>query len=672
MVQLLFGIGADTSKQYWLNNALRWLFAVFDMVIYFLISVVYQILFTIADSSILSSEYVKAFYDRFQIIIGVTMIFKLAISTLNYVVNPDAISDKKAGAGNMIVRIIGMLAMYTAIMPLSIPSASANSYEAYLNDYGLLFGTMYSLQYRILSTNTIDKLILGTTSGGGTGSQSIKDGGNAFATNLLKTYIRPNTECKSNAVDYDNINTPLELMGYITEGCGSNKFGKDYYDLAYFPVISTVVGAIIIYILVYFCIDVAIRTLKLAILRIIAPVPIISYIDPKSSEKGAFANWIKQIISTFAQLFIILAIIYFAFDIIGRIFDPTTTVLDLPINNGVDSVVNDFATILIILAVLLFARQAPKFIMDVLGIKGTGLIGISGALGGLGAALGGGGLQGLASGSLNAMQDAADAAAQGKAAPPAFSTQRDKMAQMLTGKKDARGGLLGELQGLANDVTNNAASRRMFDIDRNMVGQAKNEMYALQNAAGAAEDRYNRLLNGSMSAEEQNDIMDSNMFRQFLASEAGQAYLNQHGTNAANFRNDLSGDQIQDLLGVALENDKNDKQTAAAKQKAWYEDGAKMLENMGINETLQEKYSSRGRNMRRANVLNRPDDPGYDEPIYRDYARSHQHRGTNPATVVHDRGAVNGGPADQGATPIDQHIYNEPPVGPADPRRPYR
>lgn len=257
------------------------------------------------------------------------------------------------------------------------------------------------------------------------------------------------------------------------------------------------------------------------------------------------------------------------------------------------------------------------------------------------------------------MQDAADAQAQGKAAPPAFSTQRDKLAKMLTGDKEARGGLLGGLQSAANDITNNAASRRLFNIDRNMVGQGKNEMYRLQNAAGAAEERYNRLLNGSMSNEEKNDIMDSNMFRQFLTSEAGRSYLNRHGTNAANFRADLSGDQITDLLGIALENDRNDKQTAAAKQKSWYEEGTKILESMGINETLQEKYSARGsRGDIRSRILYDRRRDGYDQPTNRNYGVSHEYR------------SGRAGQNDQ--TSYEQHIYDQPPVGPADSRRPYR
>ena len=50
---------------------------------------------------------------------------------------------------------------------------------------------------------------------------------------------------------------------------------------------------------------------KLIILRMIAPIPVISYIEPKSAKDGAFSHWTKTFISTWAELFINLALIYF-------------------------------------------------------------------------------------------------------------------------------------------------------------------------------------------------------------------------------------------------------------------------------------------------------------------------------------------------------------------------
>ena len=136
MVQLLFGLGTDTADVNVVSNALRMLCSMLDRVVYELIVIIYQILFNIADATILSSEFIKDFYSRVQLILGVFMIFKLAISLLQAVINPDMLTDQKKGMGKIISRMIIMLVMLTAIMPLNIPNADAGSYNAYLNQKG--------------------------------------------------------------------------------------------------------------------------------------------------------------------------------------------------------------------------------------------------------------------------------------------------------------------------------------------------------------------------------------------------------------------------------------------------------------------------------------------------------------------------------------------------------
>ena len=68
-----------------------------------------------------------------------------------------------------------------------------------------------------------------------------------------------------------------------------------------------------------FTVDVAVRAIKLAILRIIAPVPIITYITPGAEKDGAFGNWVKTLTSTYIDLFIRLAIISFGAYVIVKL-----------------------------------------------------------------------------------------------------------------------------------------------------------------------------------------------------------------------------------------------------------------------------------------------------------------------------------------------------------------
>lgn len=587
MFQLAFGLGTDTWEPGIVGNALRWLCSLIDTVVYQLIVLVYQILFTIADSSILSSQFIKDFYGRFQLIIGVFMIFKLSVSVLQAVINPDILTDQKNGMGKIITRIITMLLMFTAIIPLNIPNATPGSYNAYLNQHGLLFGTMYSLQARILDQGTIEKLMLGNVdSANSEDTEDVdaksgidkKKSANRMASYMLKAFVSINMKenatsegdenednyiCPVSKIDdkddknvYEIYKTddtsPMDILKYINTTCGYDGAGDGFfgqpgkYALAYFPIVPTICGGIVLYVLLGFCIDVAIRSIKLAVLRLIAPIPIMSYINPKSSENGAFANWTKLIISTFLNLFIILAIIFFAIDIVARIADKDQSVISLPITDQF-SIVNIIATVFIIVGVFLFAKQAPKFIMDALGIKGMGLgAGLSGVLGSVGALMGGGGLAGAASGFIGAANDASNAAAQGKQAPPAYSTQRANIAKMITGDDKNDGSMAYRMQKAFHDRAGARAFNRLYGINGDSTLAAKNKMYALQDDATRAKNAYESFVKGSKSDiaralgydyDEQNGIMmdqngnivDDNTYvtaRNNMAQNLEESYIN--------------------------------------------------------------------------------------------------------------------------------------------------
>lgn len=636
MVQILFGLGTDLDKADWLHTAIRTLFGMFDQVVYTLITYVYQILFAIADSGIISSTYLSSFYERFQVILGVFMIFKLAVSVLQYVVNPDLMSDKKQGISNVITRIITMLAMLMAIMPLNIPdsNAPAGSYNAYLNENGLLFGTMYSLQSRILNQGVLEKLIFGdkqlltgdedSTLGTNPNASSdadaknnidVEQSANQMAVGLLKVFIRPNLvdvtkgdeddenfvccvendligsgcsnitdgseEWKKTYDDEDGALTPDILVGLLDTKCGKG------YALAYMPIIPTVCGALILWVLVTFCIEVAKRAIRLAILRLIAPIPIISYVDPKSSEKGAFAAWTKELITAFLQLFIALAIIFFSINIVtyvmnafvgaGTLENFANDVVDLPnpFDGGI-SIVNSVAIVFIVLAIFLFAKEAPRFIMNALGIKGTGYgLGFGAALGGLGAMMGGAGLRGLLSGSTGAMKDESNAYVQSKAAPPAFGSQRDNVIRKITGDDKAEGGLLGAANRRFERDTMSHLANNLFGIGRNSIPIMKNRMFRLEDQLAHTEGFMDRLSKdpNSLSAAEKQKVADDG----YGTYNAATGVLTMSTTQRDEYMNVLQKrrDKLKTDYGIA---------------KSDFDKADKIATRMGVNPTSEEKF----------------------------------------------------------------------------------
>ena len=69
----------ESSKPGFLLNGIRLVFAAFDSIAVTLLGAIYKIFFLVANATIISGDVIKVFYSRIQLILGIIMIFKLAI-----------------------------------------------------------------------------------------------------------------------------------------------------------------------------------------------------------------------------------------------------------------------------------------------------------------------------------------------------------------------------------------------------------------------------------------------------------------------------------------------------------------------------------------------------------------------------------------------------------------
>ena len=94
-------------------NTVRSLFGTLDSIAYTLFSWVMQLIFDIAEVS--TSDAFNNFYGEIQsriyAVLAIFMLFKVTISMLTYLVNPDSITDKSNGIGKLSTRIIVSLVM---------------------------------------------------------------------------------------------------------------------------------------------------------------------------------------------------------------------------------------------------------------------------------------------------------------------------------------------------------------------------------------------------------------------------------------------------------------------------------------------------------------------------------------------------------------------------------
>lgn len=337
----------------------RLLFAQIDRIIYWLISITYSLITKLSNISIFTSGNIEDFAGRIYAFLGVIMLFKVTFSLITYLIDPDTVSDKVKGTGNLIKNIV-----ITLFLIIIVP-------------YG--FDLLYRAQSAIINDNLIPRLILGTNDTDTTDSLSINMDSDECGTKTTKTTtygeylavatLRPFLQ----VYDDKSISAASdEVILLYCEGTVRDKLsqtvlyadtapvntGEYIFDYSFF--VSTAFGILVFLLLLNFCFDIAVRTIKLGFLEIVAPIPIISYIDPKSGKDGTFKKWFNEVINTWASLFIRLAVIYFAVYLITII---SVNVEEINGENG------SIVMLFLIIGSLMFAKQAPGLIENIFGIK---------------------------------------------------------------------------------------------------------------------------------------------------------------------------------------------------------------------------------------------------------------------------------------------------------------
>lgn len=581
----------ENSEPGMINDGLRSFCSIFDGIATTLLGGIYKVFFLVANATIVNGDVIKVFYSRIQLILGILMIFKLAMSILNIVINPDIIKDQKQGPTKMVTRIVTALVMLTLVIPINIPNAKENSLNAYINDHGILFGFLYKAQDSILSENILAKLILGTSSNNTADDMDVNnlsDVGNAMAFTVLKVFIKinvkdatqppcedsetcENTICASevNESQYAEENVdPQVILSHINDSCGSGS--SERYAFGYTPIFGAVVMLIMALIITGFTVDIAVRAIKLAILRIVAPVPIISYINPPKQGGGAFDNWTKSLISTYADLFVRLAIVYFGLFMVQVLMNGGMNIFGSNVQGF--TFTSGIAFIFIILGILVFMKQAPQFIKDVLGIKGKpmGNVGLSSMLAGTASLLGGAGLAGAGAAAMGAFGAASEAAAQGKPAPHAWASGRDLAAQLKTGDSKAKGGLINNLQ---DNLARRAGIRMAgkYGVSNSQLAKEKKNMYDWQDEVAIRDNMAERGWDKLTTAER---------------AKVEQHYRQTHNAT----QGPLSVAQIEEMHAAGATMYANAGRSAYGKVKSNYEKASKFADTHRVATSFEEEF----------------------------------------------------------------------------------
>ena len=341
-----------------MENFKRSFLITLDKIVYWFVEQVLQLIVDLANVNIFSDTTINAFARRIYVILGLVMVFKLMISFIQILIDPDAMSDKEKGVGNVLKRVVISMALIVLV-----PS---------------IFKMARDVQGYILPI--IPKVVLGINSDNEVTEPITEHNiGNVMAWySFLPFFDYANDTCAATgtiqkAVGSDTgeyeIYSVSTAADHINDKDSCN--GGDYmYSHKY--LISTLVGAYLLFTLVQVALNVAIRAIKFGICEFVAPIPIASYIDPKTS-KSTFDKWLNTSIKVYLDLFIQLISIYFVVFVFMVVFKKENIGAILE-NVGNNMWRATLVMLFIIVGLIKFVKEFPKFLSELLGLKTDGAI----------------------------------------------------------------------------------------------------------------------------------------------------------------------------------------------------------------------------------------------------------------------------------------------------------
>ena len=333
--------------------------------IFKLVNSAYRIFLALAEADIFENAEFDIITKNMYEILSIVMLFALAYGILVKIVDPE---NSKSGVDGK--KILQKLVMAIVLLAL-IPS---------------IFSFMFGLQEAILESNVLNSIFTGSSN---VGAQNIQNAGNVMAVNSFKPFFTPNVNSDVNPEDArgsikNHTEYGVTLDNQESYGCKKNEctladvdtFAEKTGDFGFYQafaaninegevdfqwLIALVVGGFLVYAMISFCFDMALRVCKLAFFEIIAPIAIFCNVIPKMED--VFKKWLSNTTKTFISVFTRIIVMNFGVYLISIIVKN----VDLGLDNPGNWFLNLIAKCFLILGIVMFMRQAPKLLSDLFG-----------------------------------------------------------------------------------------------------------------------------------------------------------------------------------------------------------------------------------------------------------------------------------------------------------------
>lgn len=354
-----------------------------DGIAYWLLSVAYNIFYAVAQLDIFGgSSAGETLYtgitSRIYTVLSIVMVFIFAYQLIMMIADPDG--KAKEGASHL-VRDTLVSIVLLIVLPL-------------------VYKYMALFQYHVLENNTIPAIILGTN-----GTTSENPPGKSIAMMVMISFYHPNgttyntffdeegkvrgdaydkclaetaaedgeehpTTCEKyvgRLTDWENSDNGNGLSALVWDGSLKGYIGDTMH---YSWVMSTGAALAVAWMFICYALDIGVRAVKLGVLQLISPVPIILKIFPQT--KKSFDKWFFQMKKTYVELFVRIAVIFFGLEIIKLIPVFIRIIFDSNNNIQTDGFTKCVATVVLILGILRFCQDAPSLFKEIFD-TGSGL-----------------------------------------------------------------------------------------------------------------------------------------------------------------------------------------------------------------------------------------------------------------------------------------------------------
>lgn len=357
------------------RDALRGLMLSLCEIVYNLISFCFEVLYNLGRANILNNDILDPIFRKIGLIIGIFMIFRVTFAFVQYIVDPNMMTDKNKGAQTVIKKVVIVIIL--------------------LGSTRYLFKAAFDIQSQILDSQILEKVILGKKFASNEQNSSMSEFGSDFSSTVFSTFYRINPEAptsgdtlvynlcrellgknneklKDQIKEYGLSNTDANIClnskakyesdnDSVGEMVKKNKDNEENYIMQFDGdgLVAAITGIICLYLGFMFTFQVGIRTIQLAYLQVIAPIPIIIYITPKGEDN--LKKWGTQCVTTFLDFFLRIAIVYFAVFIINVL----TSDIGIKTIYEEGTFYNVYVTCIMIIATLMFVKKVPNLLKEI-------------------------------------------------------------------------------------------------------------------------------------------------------------------------------------------------------------------------------------------------------------------------------------------------------------------